>query len=289
MRGGPFVRWFADITLDDVPLVGGKNASLGELYRELSAAGVRVPNGFAVTADAYAAVIEAAALSLTDRGRSCAGSTARTSARWLRRVRRSAALIESATWPPELVRAVSEAYAALEAESGPHVVRRGAVERDGRGPARGELRRPAGDVPRRARRGRRARRVPAVLRLAVHRSRHRLSRRARLRSPRRRASRSASSAWCGSDLGGVGRHVHARPRQRLSRRRPHQRRLWPGRGRRGGQVDPDEFCVFKPTLRGGRAHPQASVGRKDMEARRLGPDGRPAARPTVAARGRANA
>jgi pyruvate,water dikinase len=48
-----FIRWFDDIGLGDVPLVGGKNASLGELYRELSRVGVRVPNGFAVTADAY--------------------------------------------------------------------------------------------------------------------------------------------------------------------------------------------------------------------------------------------
>jgi pyruvate,water dikinase len=44
------VRWFADLRLRDVPLVGGKNASLGELYSTLSAAGVRVPNGFALTA-----------------------------------------------------------------------------------------------------------------------------------------------------------------------------------------------------------------------------------------------
>ena len=48
-----FVRWFGDLGLTDVPLVGGKNASLGELYRRLSEAGVRVPNGFAITADAY--------------------------------------------------------------------------------------------------------------------------------------------------------------------------------------------------------------------------------------------
>jgi len=48
-----YVRWFRDIGIDDVPLVGGKNAYLGEMYRELTPKGVRVPNGFAVTADAY--------------------------------------------------------------------------------------------------------------------------------------------------------------------------------------------------------------------------------------------
>jgi len=48
-----YIRWFHELTVDDVPLVGGKNASLGEMYRELTPQGVRVPNGFATTADAY--------------------------------------------------------------------------------------------------------------------------------------------------------------------------------------------------------------------------------------------
>ena len=47
------IRWFSEIRLNDVPLVGGKNASLGELYSELGAAGVLVPDGFALTATAY--------------------------------------------------------------------------------------------------------------------------------------------------------------------------------------------------------------------------------------------
>ena len=47
------IRWFADTTINDVAIVGGKNASLGEMYRELAVQGIQVPNGFAVTADAY--------------------------------------------------------------------------------------------------------------------------------------------------------------------------------------------------------------------------------------------
>ena len=47
------IRWFEDIGIDDIPLVGGKNASLGEMYRELASRGVKVPNGFAITAEAY--------------------------------------------------------------------------------------------------------------------------------------------------------------------------------------------------------------------------------------------
>ncbi|MBP1751413.1 MAG: phosphoenolpyruvate synthase [Geobacteraceae bacterium] len=54
MRGNPrYIRWFDEIAIEDVALVGGKNASLGEMYRELTGCGVRIPNGFAVTAEAY--------------------------------------------------------------------------------------------------------------------------------------------------------------------------------------------------------------------------------------------
>ena len=52
-----YIRWFNEISIDDVPLVGGKNASLGEMYQNLTAEGVRVPNGFAVTATAYEYVL----------------------------------------------------------------------------------------------------------------------------------------------------------------------------------------------------------------------------------------
>ncbi len=55
-----YVRWFEEMGLEDVALVGGKNASLGEMVRELSAAGVRVPGGFAVTAAAYRDALSAA-------------------------------------------------------------------------------------------------------------------------------------------------------------------------------------------------------------------------------------
>jgi pyruvate, water dikinase len=57
-----YIRWFHEIALADVPLVGGKNASLGEMYRELTSRGVNIPNGFAVTADAYRHVLDSAGL-----------------------------------------------------------------------------------------------------------------------------------------------------------------------------------------------------------------------------------
>jgi len=52
-----YIRWFTELALDDIPLVGGKNASLGEMSRALAAVGVRVPPGFAITADAYRAFL----------------------------------------------------------------------------------------------------------------------------------------------------------------------------------------------------------------------------------------
>ncbi|MCR9291449.1 MAG: phosphoenolpyruvate synthase [bacterium] len=52
-RSTDFIRWFDQVGIEDVPLVGGKNASLGEMYCKLSSQGVKIPNGFATTADAY--------------------------------------------------------------------------------------------------------------------------------------------------------------------------------------------------------------------------------------------
>lgn len=54
------IRWFDELTINDIPLVGGKNASLGEMYRELGKQGVTVPNGFAITADAYRYLLDQA-------------------------------------------------------------------------------------------------------------------------------------------------------------------------------------------------------------------------------------
>ena len=53
MPNQPYVRWFEDLRLKDIPEVGGKTASLGELYSLLAADGGKVPDGFALTARAY--------------------------------------------------------------------------------------------------------------------------------------------------------------------------------------------------------------------------------------------
>ena len=57
-RENKFILWFNEIAIEDVPIVGGKNASLGEMYRNLTKKGVKIPNGFAVTAHAYRYLLE---------------------------------------------------------------------------------------------------------------------------------------------------------------------------------------------------------------------------------------
>jgi pyruvate,water dikinase len=48
-----YIKWFDEITMNDLSLVGGKNASLGEMISQLSNKGIRIPHGFAITAQAY--------------------------------------------------------------------------------------------------------------------------------------------------------------------------------------------------------------------------------------------
>jgi pyruvate,water dikinase len=57
-----FIEWFEELKISDVPLVGGKNASLGEMISKLGEKGVSVPSGFAVTAYAYKYMIEKAGI-----------------------------------------------------------------------------------------------------------------------------------------------------------------------------------------------------------------------------------
>jgi len=61
-RTQPLIRWFKEIGIKDVALVGGKNAALGEMYANLTPLGVRIPNGFAITAAAYRHFLDRAGL-----------------------------------------------------------------------------------------------------------------------------------------------------------------------------------------------------------------------------------
>ncbi len=112
-----FIRPFRTIGAGDVGLVGGKNASLGEMYRELAPAGIRVPNGFAVTAEAYRYVLDAAnawpALhAILD------GLDPSDVADLGARAARAHALVAAAPLPADLRVEVLAAYHALQAQYG---------------------------------------------------------------------------------------------------------------------------------------------------------------------------
>ena len=112
-----FVKWFEQVGAKDVALVGGKNASLGEMIRTLDSKGVRVPSGFAITAEAYKYVVDKAGISrkirdiLADldthdiKGLSSKG----------RRIRE---LIKNAPYPEELGKEVRAAYREMERRYG---------------------------------------------------------------------------------------------------------------------------------------------------------------------------
>ncbi len=111
------VRWFATLGIADVPEVGGKNASLGELYSRLGVAGVRVPNGFALTAGAYREALAAAGAgprlhALLD------GLDVTDVAALARAAAAARDIVYAATGTDTLRRIIAESYATLEREYG---------------------------------------------------------------------------------------------------------------------------------------------------------------------------
>src|SRR3989339_810427 len=107
---------FKDLHIEDVPIVGGKNASLGEMYRELNKKGVTVPNGFAITALAYRYFIESAGLK--DKIHKILSDLDTTSIRNLmKRGKKVRNLILKAELPLDLQKEIIENYKLLSKES----------------------------------------------------------------------------------------------------------------------------------------------------------------------------
>ncbi|MFY9199867.1 MAG: phosphoenolpyruvate synthase [Methanosarcina flavescens] len=104
-----YIRWFEETTIDDIPLVGGKNASLGEMYRELTKKGVRIPNGFSVTADAYWHTLEAGGI-LDKLKRTMEGLDTSNIADLARRGKAARDLILGARIPDDLWEEIKAAY-----------------------------------------------------------------------------------------------------------------------------------------------------------------------------------
>jgi len=114
-----FVRWFAEVGLGDVGLVGGKVASLGEMIRELSPLGVRVPDGFAITAEGYRHFIDAHGLDRRIRDLLAALGRKDDVHRLVRCSSEIRALITNAELPSEIADETIAAYEALSQRSGP--------------------------------------------------------------------------------------------------------------------------------------------------------------------------
>ena len=115
-----FVRFFEDIGIEDVPLVGGKNASLGEMYRELSGEGLLVPNGFAITAEAYSHMLEAAG-AMERLKAALEGLDPTDVADLARRGKRAREIVYGAGLPADLVAEIHAGYRRLREEYGEDV------------------------------------------------------------------------------------------------------------------------------------------------------------------------
>ncbi|UPT76587.1 phosphoenolpyruvate synthase [Sulfurovum sp. XGS-02] len=115
-----YIKWFNELAIEDVDLVGGKNASLGEMYQNLTQEGIRIPNGFAITADAYRFVLDSNDVwgklhtqlddldpddvtQLQERGKRCRE------------------IIHNCTLPDEMIDQIDQAYQALKEEYGEDV------------------------------------------------------------------------------------------------------------------------------------------------------------------------
>ena len=116
-RSRNLILWFSEIGIDDIPMVGGKCASLGEMYRKLHDTGINIPNGFAVTAYAYryflkfAGIEEEIKKGLKDLDTSDMDNL-------MRKGREARDIIRHAEFPPDLVQAIYVAYDKLAEEFG---------------------------------------------------------------------------------------------------------------------------------------------------------------------------
>ena len=107
-----FIAWFSNLSIEDIPLVGGKNAALGEMVSNLSEMGIKVPNGFAVTAEAYNFFLEKA--QLKDKIRKILSDLDTSNIRNLqKRGKKVRNVILKANLPKELEEAIKGAYRKL--------------------------------------------------------------------------------------------------------------------------------------------------------------------------------
>ncbi len=115
-----YIRFFEEMGIDDVPLVGGKNASLGEMFQKLSDQGVRIPHGFAITAEAYRYMLDETGAwerlhaELDDLDPADVAALAR-------KAKRAREIVYGAGLPDDLAAEILAAYRALQQEYGEEV------------------------------------------------------------------------------------------------------------------------------------------------------------------------
>jgi pyruvate,water dikinase len=114
-----FILWFDQLGIEDVPLVGGKNASLGEMYKNLTKKGVRVPNGFAVTAYAYQYLLKETGMDKKIK-RILFGLNTRNLKNLQSKGRQIRELIRHCDFPEELTKEIKKAYKKMCAQYGKH-------------------------------------------------------------------------------------------------------------------------------------------------------------------------
>jgi pyruvate, water dikinase len=123
------ILWFKDIGIEDVPLVGGKNAALGEMYANLVPRGVRVPNGFAITATAYRHFLEVTGLKGAIK-KALAGLNTKNLRDLQKRGKAVRELVLAAKLPDDLEREITEAYIELTKHHKDVAVRSSATAED---------------------------------------------------------------------------------------------------------------------------------------------------------------
>jgi pyruvate,water dikinase len=116
-RSKRLILWFDQITIDDVPLVGGKNASLGEMYQHLSSKGVNIPWGFAITAYAYRYLIGEAGVEEAIRA-ALDGLDTGDMENLQQRGEQVRSIIRHTEFPPELTEAIITGYSKMEERYG---------------------------------------------------------------------------------------------------------------------------------------------------------------------------
>jgi len=112
LRNKQFILWFNELTIKDVPLVGGKNASLGEMYQALQKKGVKIPNGFAITAYAYQYLLKKSGIE-KDVKKIVSSINVKNVKELTNKARELRKIIFNAEFPEELTKAINEAYSKL--------------------------------------------------------------------------------------------------------------------------------------------------------------------------------